>query len=914
MPAFLQHIAKEIQKNGDYHKQIVVLPNKRSAVFLKKALVEAEQKVILAPQIYSIQSFINHLAPYRIADSLELLFDFFLVYREKHHDKAQSFEEFIRWASPVLSDFDDIDAYDVNAKEVFTYISEVKKLEDWQLQPDSPKLISDYLQFYLSLYDLYSSLQQKLKKKNTAYQGMNSRWVAQHIDKIAGKFADNQIVFAGFNALTRTEEQIIKKLLEEKKARIYWDADEYYLKPGFEAGKFMLQNQKNFTDFKWIFKDFDQPKHIEIIGVPGKGAQAQVISQKLSEMISPDQEDAKAFLQTAIVLNEVELLLPLINALPEEMASVNITLGLPLTYLPVTSLFLQLLKLFFEREQYGRFHIDTLAGLIHQTYLEQILTEHEQEANRQLLQKLLQFKTKLISDKLWTGILQSSGSYLKRFFSGNFKVEALLLIFLDLIDYLSTKNLSDLDRLALVKLEKMLSYLQDFIRQTHEVKSIATFQFLFKQLLLQERLAFEGEPLEGLQIMGLLETRLLDFKHVIITSVNEGVLPKSKNERSIIPFELKKHFGLPMHYDKTAVTAYHFYRLLQRADKITLLYNTDTTGFGAAEPSRFIAQLKNEMNPSVHNIEEKLLVLPAETAPDIKQEIRKNAYVFEQLKKKAESGFSVSALSKYVSNPLLFYKKYILKLEEADELNEAIPANIMGTIIHNVMEDLYKKYEGKTLTTADFKPMLARYEKLCLHHFIKESFGEEIPVNENLIEGKNLIAFEIIKKNVKDILISDKKLVQQGKSLEIVSVEEKIKVPLKIKGHTINIVGYIDRVDRLDGVLRIVDYKTGSVDDKTYHTNHMEDLIRHPKKSKVFQLLTYAWIYKEAGKLNPGDFPIQTGIISTRQIKKSLLVPKVFKSDKITAEILDEFEKYLVLLLEEIFDKNVPFVETDNPY
>ena len=910
MTTFLQNIASELIKAGDYHQKIVVMPNKRSGVFLRKALVEAEQKVILSPQIFSIQSFINHLAPYRMLDSLELLFDFFQVYREKHADNSQSFEEFMRWASPILTDFDEIDAYHVDAKEVFTYINEVKKLEDWQLQPDSPKLVSEYLQFYASLYDLYRGLHKKLEEKNSAYQGMNSRWVANHIDDLMKDFADEQIIFAGFNALTHTEKIIIDKLIENNKAKIFWDADKYYMNPGFEAGKFMLQNQKNFPDFKWIFDEFDKPKEIEIIGVPGKSTQAQVVTENLLKMVENEED----LLETAVVLNETDLLLPFVNSLPAGIDTVNITLGLPLTHLPVTSLFSQFVKLFYEYEQYGRFNVDTLVGLIHQTYLEQILSPEEQKSNRVLLQQLFQFKTKLISGKFWMEILEHSGSYLNKFFAGGYEFQNLLRIFFDLIDFLSGKNLSGLDRLALVKMEKLLQYLQDFNTKTGEIKSIRTFQFLFNQILQQERLAFEGEPLEGLQVMGLLETRLLDFKHVILTSVNEGVLPKSNNERSIIPFELKKHFGLPMPNDKTAVTAYHFYRLLQRAEKITLLYNTDTGGLGGAEQSRFITQLENELDATKHKITRKQLVLPAEITPGEKQEIKKNDFVQKQLERKAESGyFSVSALSTYIRNPLIFYKRYILKLEEADDISEAIPSHTMGSIIHDVMEELYKHQTGKLLSLNDFLPMLKSYENLCLKYFIKHSFGEDVPVNKNLIEGKNLIAFEIIKKNVKDILLSDKKLVEKSNDLEIVSVEEEIIVPLELNGKKIRLIAYIDRVDRLNGKLRIIDYKTGSVKSLLLKED-MEEVIRRPDRAKVFQLLTYAWIYRQAGKLKPEDFPFQTGILSTLHIKNEVMTPIIFGNDEIDEKILDEFEKYLKILLEEIYDKDIPFVETDSPY
>jgi len=915
MTKFLELIADELLKSGKLYKKIVVLPNKRSAVFLKKYLANKAKKTVLAPKIVSIQDFLTEMSPYQPADWLVLMFEFYQTYQSLYKEKTQSFDDFLRWAPTVLQDFNDIDNFDINAKEVFTYINEVKKIEDWQLQPDSPKMITDYLKFYASLNELYQAFQKRLMGQGLAYTGMINRYVAHHIEENLSIFEEQQIIFAGFNALSESERKIIKTLVHHQKATTYWDVDEYFLKPHFEAGKYIKQHQKDFPDFKWLFKHFDKPKSIEIVGVPGKTTQAQAIAGIIARK---QEEKVEKINDTAVVLNEDDLLLPIINSLPKNIESVNITLGLPLKHLPIVHFFELLVELYAGKEQYGRFNIDTIINIINQSHFEQILSDQEILANQDFLKKLRQFKTNLITQDLWQLTFKDSKSILKKLIISNFNINKLLDLFLEFIDFLAQKNLNEIDSMALVKLEQVFRYLQDFISKTNAIESMHNFKFIFNKLLMQERLAFEGEPLEGLQIMGMLETRLLDYDHVIITSMNEGVIPKAKNDRSMIPFELKRHFGLPQHHHQNAIVAYHFYRLLQRAKKITLIYNTAGDGFGAGEQSRFITQIKNELDTDIHQIDEKIISLTTDLKLDDLETVPKTPFAIERLKAIAQKGFSPSALTTYMRNPLVYYKRYILELKEADDVSDAIPANIIGTIIHNVMEDLYKPYIGQILKTKDFEKFFKAYPKLALAHFIKESFGKDAPVDKSMITGKNLIIFEIIKKNIKDLLTLDKQTLKEGNSLEIVGIEEELEASLKLKEQKVLIRGKVDRIDRLNGQLRIIDYKTGKVDNNEISIGKkavdLSEIRENDKKTKLFQLLTYAWLYVHNAKLLTTDLPFRAGILSTRQIKNGFLKAKVFDEELIDKEILNKFEDELKILLEELFNMEVPFVETDSDY
>jgi len=917
MTKFLEQIATALLKMPDLYQKTVVLPNKRSGIFLKKALVKGSQQPMLSPQIVSIESFLSNLSPYQSTDWLVLLFNFYETYKQVYAQQAQPFDEFVRWAPTVLQDFNEIDAFDVDAKEVFTYINEVKKIEDWQLKPDSPKMITDYLKFYAGLYDLYQNLNRRLQKQSLAYQGMISRYVSNHIENIAEQFESNQIIFAGFNALTKTEQNSIKYLVETQKAQIFWDADRYYLKPHFEAGKFINRHRKDFKNFKWVFDDFSKPKTIDIIGVTGKTTQAQAIAEILNQSLKNTKNSNQVLQDTAVVLNEDDLLLPVINALPDSIEYVNITLGLPIKNLGLIHFFELLVHLYAEKEQYGRFNLDTIFDLTNQNYLEQILSDQERISLQNLRQKLSRFKSKLITQALWLQTLKDSDSFIKKLIINDFNIQKLLNLFLELLNFLSNQSLSEMDKLALVKFEKLIIYLQDFVQKTGEINQMRSFQFLFNRLLQQERLAFEGEPLIGLQIMGILETRLLDYKHVIITSMNEGIIPKGRNDKSIIPFELKKHFGLPMHHQHNAVIAYHFYRLLQRAEHISLLYNLDDNSFGTAEQSRFITQIENELDRDKHQIKRHIFDLSTDINPDEKEMIPKTAFTLDRLKEIAQNGFSPSALGTYIRNPLIYYKKYILQLQDNQSITDAIPTNIIGTIIHNVMEILYKPFIGKILKIKDFESFFKHYETLSLQSFITESFGKEIPVDSKMITGKNLIVFEIIKKHIKDLLILDQKLVKSGHQLEIIALEKKLKAKLPVDPN-IFIRGTVDRIDRLDGRLRIIDYKTGHVELKQISTpkkaQDLDSLRTEEQTEKLFQLLTYAWLYYKNGKLHTSDLPLEVGILSTRHIRNGLLKAQVYNQSEIDLDVIKEFENQLVALTTELFNTDIPFIETESPY
>jgi hypothetical protein len=908
MTTFLRKTAHEILKDNHIplEEKIIVLPNKRAGIFLSKALVDISGKPIISPEIITIQDFVSKYSPWEKMDWLELVFTFYQAYTHYYQSinkpkQIKDFDEFIKWAPIVLNDFEELDRFLLDPKKVFHYISEAKVLEKWNLENANSKFIHDFKDYFSSLYGLYKSLRNKLIEKKQAYTGMNYRYLAENITEIINKFSQNQIYFAGFNALTKAEEIIIDGLVSNNKAKIFWDTDDYYLQKNFEAGKFLRNYKKKSSEFNWTFNNYREEKNIEIINADGQMAQMKI----LSDILKKNQYSID---QTAVILNENTLLFPLLDSLPENIKSLNITLGIPVSDIPLIQIFNQINQLFIDIELYGKYKVEHILELLHSPIFSNQLNEISPKQKDYIIDQTVKYGSILIDEKFIKNLTADLSGIFKLIFDTPHTVPGLIHLYINIIDQLQNKDLELTEKIALQKLEEVISQIKEFQDTTQTISSIKTLDLIFKKLLSKEQIYFEGEPLEGLQILGLLETRLLDFDHIIMTSVNEGIIPKGKNDQSIIPFDIKLELGLPTHRDQTSIMAYYFYRILQRAKKISLIYNSNESGFVSGELSRFALQLKNEL-PSYNskvNINE-ISYKTHSKVLDLKEEIEKTPYIMKKLRERAsrEKGLGPTSLTRYIYDPISFIKQNILKLEEEEEIIEGVSPRIMGIVIHNTLEKLYTPYIGKIITKQDLKNIKGKYKKIALDYFNKEISGS------GQLHGQKHIAFEVIQKNINDIINIDNKLVNEGKEIEIIGLEKKFKSSLQIKNGKIYIVGLVDRIDKVDGKLRIVDYKTGnvkaqdlSVSDKLYKGD-FHFLLKEEKYDKLFQLLTYAWLFQ---KQNPDKHSHFTaGIISSRKYRAGLHEIKINGMNQIPFETLKEFEKSLLLLLEEIFDPSLPF-------
>ncbi len=908
MESFLSLAAREIFRETSIplEEKIIVLPNKRAGIFLSKALVEEAGKPVLSPEIITIQDFIYKHSPWQKIEWLDLVFEFYQAYTDyfknnKHNGEIKTFDEFIKWAPVVLKDFEELDRFLLSPESVFKYIADAKVLEKWNLENSDSRFIKEYKEYYISLGSLYEKLKERLYNRKQVYGGLSDRYLAENIENYISKYKENQIFFAGFNALTKAEEKIIHTLVDANKAQIFWDADTYYLQEGFEAGKFLRKQKRKRKEFQWIFEDYTHKKNIQIIETNGPNAQINVLGHIMeTQVINPDK--------TAVILNENSLLFPLLNNLPNKIDSFNITLGIPVSDTPLIQIFHLLNRLLLDREVYNKYKTEHLIEWFQSPLIAEQIEKNNPEQIDRIVRKIINLNTKFIAPGIINDLCSEYGGFSCKIFKRNSQPNKVLKLYKEVLEEFLERNLNPTDKIALQKLDTVIDSIIEFQDSSKVIQSFKTLELIFKKLLAKEQIYFEGEPLEGLQVMGLLETRLLDFEHIIMLGVNEGILPKGKNEQSIIPFDIKIDLGLPTHRDQNAIMAYYFYRSIQRAKNISLLYNGKEKGLSSGELSRFALQLINELPQ--YNSETKISKLSYSPEAGTLEEnkiIEKNDYILKKLHSKAKNhGFSPTTLSRYINDPVDFLKKDILKLEEEEEIMEGISAKDIGTIIHDTLEELYTPYLQSFLTEENIKTIREKYKKIAKKHLDKK-----ISLLKDL-DGKKHIAFQVILKNINDIISIDEKLIREKKTIELLALESKFTSTLDIRNISVQILGKLDRIDKVNGQLRIIDYKTGNIKPENLRLNKIKDekdftvLLEKPELNKVFQLLLYSWLYNNQ---NEDFIPLTAGIISSRKYHSGIHSLFINKQNLLDEEILKNFEKVLISLLEEILNPEIDFIK-----
>lgn len=440
---------------------------------------------------------------------------------------------------------------------------------------------------------------------------------------------------------------------------------------------------------------------------------------------------------------------------------------------------------------------------------------------------------------------------------------------------------------------------------------IKTLRSIVSQLVKSQSIAFIGEPLEGLQVMGMLETRTLDFETVILVSANEGILPAGKKENSFIPLELKSKFGLPTYADKDAIFGYHFYRLLQQAKEIYLIYNTETDEFGSGERSRFITQLQQEL-PTINkqvSIAEKRYTFELDKGTlNTAIQIPKNEFVESKLLYLVERGLSPSLFNTYRDCSLKFYFKYIAGLEETEGPDEGIDNASFGTVIHAVLEKNYTPFVNQTIDAQKLKQAFKDlYQKV-------ENEFRAIHVNGDLTLGINLLNVKVAEKYLEEFLATELKylneLKKEGTVLKLLHLEKELTSTIVVNGITINLKGKADRIDQIGNTIRIIDYKTGNVEASQALKIKDWELLKNEKFNKGFQLLMYAYLWNKTASTN--KFELHSGIYSLRSLSKGLMLVSVDGEFNLKEEILQQFEDELKVLLQEMLDLQRDFSQTSN--
>lgn len=903
--SFLEHIAKEILSNRKRMDGLtIVLPSKRSIVFLKHHLSQKIDEPIWLPKIYSIEDFITELSGLNTLDNLSLQFRLYEVFNtNRPPENDDTFEQFLKWSQTILYDFNEMDRYMVDAKALLTNLRDIKELELWSLNSAELTAFQEkYVQFFAYLFEWYTAFTSSLLEDNLAYQGLAYRKAADNIQSVKHQF--DEVWFVGLNALTTAENQIVNHFVTHKNARLFWDADAHYVEnEKHEAGLFLRQHFQKWGASK-LTNYFKKDKTINIIGCAKNVGQSRVAGNLLSDLASDDLKNS----QTALVLADENLLFPVLNNLPESINAVNITMGAPIGTTPLYSLIDLLFKSHLKKanNQQQKFFTKDLQKIFRHPYMSRLF-------ELTLFKDINQYLGK-------EKILFVSASTLRKHFNQHKQWDVLSLLLGDwsetdmclhsiktLFDALKNQLISEkasVESEILFSFYKSLQVLENHLVDFQGEMDLKTLRAIFFQIIGKETISFMGEPLNGLQMMGVLETRTLDFKNLIVLSVNEEKLPAGKSVNSFIPFVLKKYFKMPTHEERDAIFAYHFYRLLQRAENVFLLYNTQSDDFGSGEKSRFITQISTEL--SHLDINEQVLQSNASTSTSFQPiHISKTDEVKERILDWATHKVSPTSLNTFINCKLQFYFKYIAKIYVEDDLVEFMEAHSFGTIIHEALHHAYQVYLEAPLTEEN----LDHIQELTLA-LIDEGFKKE--VGQGMYQGKNHLIWKVAQRLTKNYFETEKQFIRDTIApLKVTDTERSLPYELTVKGVNFKLFGNVDRVDQVGDSIRIVDYKSGKVEQKDLSFKEFSELTTNPKKSKAFQIMTYAYLYSKS--VLKDDTAFRAGNYSLRNLEDGLIYVTKNKTPlKMDALVLDEFEDELKGLLSSILDERNDFYPTDD--
>lgn len=907
MSTFLHHLAATLlaAHGNDLSTTCIVLPGRRAGVFFRKALADSTDKAIWAPTVRSVEDFVMEHSGLTALDKTTLLFRFFKVYQQ-HADDPQPIAQFAAWAGSFLADVNEIDLNLLDAEAVFHDLYSVERIARWNPDGSPPSDFQKrHLAFVRQFPVLYKELRKELLLRKEAYQGMAFRTVAENSEALVARSTWSSVVFAGFNALTVSEERIIQSWKESGKGRIYWDMDPHYVDdPLHEAGHYMRRYLagtgilKLDKEWEWKHAWMQQPKHLDIIAVQRKVTQAKVAASIIQKRL---QDDPTANLQrTAIVLNDEQLLIPLLHALPKELRGVNITMGYGLQF-SQSAAFIRKLFVLWENsaDHAGRLYHRDLAELYQDTFFLAI-TGHEPVAK---LKELLRSRkvsiapaTVLTTTEVERIIMQGMNAMPSGFLSG------LAQLIVAVRGSQQEKSELELELEFMHQFSKVVQRLSDLMQEFKGIDDLKTLHVFWRQLIRGVQLDFRGEPLSGLQVMGMLETRNLDFDEVIMLGVNEGNLPSSASSNSYLTYDIRGAFGLARQNERDAVTAYHFYRLMQRTKRVTLIYDQDTDAMGKGEVSRYVRQLQLEKgdNISLKEYQVEQQVKMTEFRPTII--IEKGDAEMARLLQHAAGGFSPSALNMYRSCSLKFYFAYVAGFKEQQEFPEFIDHSTFGSAVHNTLETLYMPYLGKPLSEDALNAMVPR-----VRTELERQFTEVLSLDESP-EGRNLLALEVAITYVQRVIQHDVETIRSGNAITLLKMEEELKAPLPFNGSEVLLKGMADRIDRLgDGTVRIIDYKTGARSTKKAIT-HPEDLAKSGFEH-FFQLLMYGLMYangNDASTIRPALFYVRNS-----DMEKPLVV---FEEEAQLSgmQLVNYAKERLEELFSELFNPDLPFYQTED--
>lgn len=923
MNNFLYFIAKQIydENSNNLNNICIVFPNNRAALFFNKYLIQIADKTVWTPKYTTINNFISDLSDYTLGDDISLIFELYKVYK-KNLSSVESFDSFYYWGKMILNDFNDIDKNYLSAKDIYKNLKDIKEIENYfdYLTEDQKQVINKFwINFYKNkdsdqksnfasiwgkLYNIYDDFNKVVKNKGEVYEGVIYK---QLYDKIVSnsnlEINYEKIIFVGLNALNVTEQKLLDYLQKKNKAQFYWDADKYYFENEiFEAGNFIRENSKKFTPklplTDSIFNNFSKDKNIDVYSVSSNTGQSKIIGNILTKLAN-DKFDEE---NTAIVLADEELLIPVLNSIPNFIKNINITMGYPIKNTQSIGLVTNILKLWKESKLEDNervYYYKNILSVLNHNLLRSNSTEINNFNDYIIDNNLIYIKSSNINFK---------SEALKFVFNNDLNntelISNLILFIKNLLEtiYQNNETTNKIEKEILFNIYFTLNRLNEVIeKEKFKFDKIQTYISLINSVLNGLSIPFEGEPLRGIQVMGILETRVLDFENVIILSSNEGVLPKISVASSFIPYNLRKGFGLPTIENQDSIFSYYFYRLIQRAKNISLVYNSEQSYTNTGEVSRFVKQLEYESGKQInyYNVENNI-------SYDKKNKISvaKNQVVINILNEyftNNQKYLSPSAINTYLDCELKFYFNYVSKLKEPKEFIEEIDSATFGTLFHKSMELIYNPFLNKIVSKDDITEII-KSKSFIIN--IKTAFENE----KIKIQKQAVITFEVIKENVLQTLQKD--LVYAP--FKILNLEKDFKkiIDLNFNNSTKQIVikGNIDRVDEQNGLIRIIDYKTGKAEQKTPDILSLFDSEIEKRPKAIFQTMIYAMAYKSEKK-------------STNIIPSVYQIKELYKEDFdyrlfIDKDVLlfDNYEKEFIEVLKntinKIFDPKNAFKQT----
>ncbi len=961
MTPFLKQIAKLFydKYGADVRRLAFVFPNRRSGIFFRKYLSEVATKPIFSPSILTINDLFHKLNPKQQADHIKLLFLLYEIYI-RQSGSEETFDDFVYWGEMLLNDFDDIDKYLVDAKQLFTNVTDLNNIDKefsflklpqiqairsfWSsFQPESDDSNKQFfLRVWELLYPIYTELRETLMAEGFAYEGMIYREVIEHFGKFS-KLPYEKIVFTGLNALTKAEQELLKLLKKQEIADFYWDYSSEKIKDeDNRASFFMKENINQFPSEHTLPEEEPVDTQFEIIGIPSRIGQAKQIYPILEKLSGNKKMTSEEALQTAIVLPDEQLLLPVLNSIPEQISRINVTIGYSLSGTPVASLmdYLRSLQKNIRRTEHDTmfYHRDVIAVLRHK-YVSSVcpaeaagiikdITERNQVyisisalSITRLLKLLFSAPSTAmeISDYL-TAVLKELNARLsatedkKSTTSDNptsLFPEAPQTDNETIDEEDATINANALEQEFIFHYYTMVNRMREMMRETKTEMSSDTYFKLLKQMTDFIKIPFYGEPLSGLQVMGVLETRVLDFENLIILSVNEGIFPAKSAASSFVPYHLRRGFGLPTPEHQESVWAYHFYRMIHRAKHVTMLYDTRANGLQSGEVSRFAHQLKYHYKTP---IQQKLSVYNVSSSHVEPFKVDKDEEVMRSLAAyETERSLSASAINTYLDCPLKFYLSVIKGIDEEDAVSETLEHDTFGTILHRVMELLYKPLCEK-IVTADLLKLAAQEKNMTetiQQAFAKDFFHTEEP---RPLIGQAYLYGETIRKYACKILEQDRSLTP----FRYIGSEKLFLRTLEItNGRKIRIKGFIDRIDNINNTIRIIDYKSGKPSALTFDTmESLFDITQKDRRKAIMQVFLYAWVYASENE----EKQIQPAVYYTRNLfKQGDFDPTIRQVNGKEKAVIDKFENYrnefedsLRICLDEMFDTGKPFTQTPN--